>query len=188
MADMKTLLPIALVSCLLLAACVEKREMMTDHSAGSKKSMTISSVLTGSTMLYTNDTYGFSFEYPSDWQLIQKRDGYAIFRPIESGTGSAKSSLAIWSGPNIAHDGGGDTMCGKGTVVIAGRTVESQTYCGLHYWDTGEEVSPDFREITTGFSQNNIQYGFEFSMEDPSAYHNEQDVFDKVMASFKLKN
>ena len=133
-------------------------------------------------------TYKFSFEYPSDWKQSYKDNFKVQFKPDDE-KDKSKSSLAVWSGPSIAHDLKGlGKVCSKSTVQIAGQTIEKEIYCGLRDWDTGAESQPELKLITLYFTHEDIEYGLEFYMRDSSAYHYEQEVLDDVISSFRFNN
>jgi hypothetical protein len=146
----------------------------------------VSSVFAGDTKVYVDEQHGFSFTYPADWRQIGTGDSSAKFMPMTA-TDTVPVSLTVWSGPNISHSAESlGEVCAKTTVQIAGQNVEKVTNCGLINLDTGEEVQKEFRLISLDFVHDDNEYSLEFSMENSSVYHYEQEVFDQVIASFRF--
>lgn len=182
-----------LVSLIILSACVRNTAIPTEESSAFISSSftspfpSSSSLATIGEKTYREEGYGFAFEYPENWEKTDAEDAWVQFEPVASFS-DAKAKLLFWRDHvSIAHGlHGMDKECASKIISFGGQRTTMSTYCGKSEWGTGEKSEPEFRMHTVSIGNDRGEYGFELILDDSSVYHYEQEVWSKVISSFRF--
>lgn len=164
-----------------VSSIVSSKTATTTATTSVSPAASPSADVTANWKTYTNDTYGFSFKYPSDWSITNNTPGQngSVNQNLTI-VGSGSEKLQLWVNPDgFGFEGASDFYQAKiegGKLVVTSKEKREPN-------SDFPELTPQVVIGTTSGNANTFSVSYSFAMADRNA---ELLKFDQILSTFQF--